>query len=228
MPYAAWLSVRETAEVLRPGDILEANDGELSNTIYNHLGFVYGDRYLGFLTYFTRDLKNPTLTVRLVTSRDGDHWRRPETGQPLIGVGSIGDVDRFTNMLTGAPPIRWGDRLYIYYRALANRHKPYEGSDSGLKGGGICLATLRVDGFASVGAGYDGGQLTTRPFLFEGTKLQINAKADYGQVTQLTDEELARKQRDLFRILPHTNEVETKICFITLLIEVEHHQGPAN
>ncbi|MEO8128876.1 MAG: hypothetical protein ABI822_17365 [Bryobacteraceae bacterium] len=161
---------------------LEASDGELSNTIYNHVGFVYGDRYLGFLTYFRRDLRDPTLTVRLITSRDGDHWRRPETGQPLIGPGAIGDGDRFTNMLTGAPPIRRGDRLYIYYRALANRHRPYEGSDSGLKGGGICLATLRVDGFASVGAGYDGGQLTTRPFLFEGTKLQINAKADYGQV----------------------------------------------
>ena len=36
-PYAAWLSVRETAEVLRPGDILEANDGELR--IYKYVGF---------------------------------------------------------------------------------------------------------------------------------------------------------------------------------------------
>lgn len=162
---------------------LEARDGELSNTIYNHVGFVYGDRYLGFLTYFARDLKNPLLTVRLVTSRDGDHWQRPDTHTPLIGPGSIGDVDRFTNLLTGAPPVRVGNRLYIYYRALANRHSPYKGEDTSLKGGGICLASLRVDGFASLDASYEGGQVTTKPFRFAGSVLKLNAKANFGQVT---------------------------------------------
>jgi hypothetical protein len=33
---------------------------------------------------------------------------------------------------------------------------------------------LRLDGFASAHAGYAGGQLTTRPFLFEGSKLELN------------------------------------------------------
>ena len=83
----------------------------ISNTVYNNVGFVYGDRYLGFLTYFNRAPRNPLLTIRLLTSRDGEHWERPDTGAPLIGSGSIGDVDRFTNMLTGAPPIRVGNRL---------------------------------------------------------------------------------------------------------------------
>ncbi len=170
---------------------LPARDGEQRNTIYNHVGFVYGDRYLGLLTYFDRAPRDPRLTVRLVTSTDGEHWEQPDTGAPLIGSGSIGDGDRFTNMLTGAPPIRVGDRLYIYYRALAIRHtlatessktREYEGKDLQLKGGGICLATLRVDGFASLDGGYDGGQVMTKPFLFTGSTLRLNAKANFGQV----------------------------------------------
>jgi hypothetical protein len=165
-----------------PAVCLEARDGEMSNTIYNHLGFVYGDRYLGFLTYFARDPNDPRLTVWLLTSRDGEHWNRPETGGPLIGSSAIGDIDRFTNMITGAPPIRSGDRLYLYYRALANRHNPYTGKDTSLSGGGICLATLRADGFASLGAGYQGGQVTTKPFRLTGTELRLNTKADCGRI----------------------------------------------
>ena len=166
-----------------PHDCLMAEDGELINTIYNHVGFVYGDRYLGFLTYFKRELTDPRLTLHLLTSRDGEHWQRPRTGAPLIGSGEIGDPDRFTVMLTGAPPIRVGGRLYIYYRALANRHSPYKGNDTALDGGGICLAFLRLDGFASIDAGYDGGMVTTRPLEFLNSDLRINAKADYGQIT---------------------------------------------
>jgi hypothetical protein len=166
-----------------PRDCLMAEDGELGNTIYNHVGFVYGDRYLGFLTYFRRELTDPRLTLHLLTSRDGERWQRPHTGVPLIGSGEIGDPDRFTVMLTGAPPIRVGNRLYIYYRALANRHTPYKGSDTALEGGGICLATLRLDGFASIDAGYDGGLLTTRPFEFANPDLRVNAKSDYGRIT---------------------------------------------
>lgn len=166
-----------------PQDCLLAEDGELSNTIYNHVGFVYGDRYLGFLTYFQRDLNDPRLTLHLLTSRDGERWLRPRTDGALVGSGEIGELDRFTIMLTGAPPIRVADRLYIYYRALANRHSPYKGTDSALEGGGICLATMRLDGFASIAAGYDGGTLTTRPFEFTNSDLRINAKADYGQIT---------------------------------------------
>ncbi|MFN7919961.1 MAG: hypothetical protein U0Q16_07685 [Bryobacteraceae bacterium] len=161
---------------------LRAEDGEMANTVYNHSGFVYGDRYLGLLTYFVRDPKDPRLTVWLLSSRDGENWVRAKAARPLIGPGEIGDVDRFTNMITGAPPIRVGDKLYIYYRALANRHSPYEGKDSTLEGGGISLATLRADGFASIAAGYDGGTVTTRPFVLDATSLWVNTKADFGEL----------------------------------------------
>lgn len=162
---------------------LQARPGEIANTVYNHMGFVYGDRYLGLLTYFVRDLKDPLLTVRLLTSRDGETWQRPDTGKPLIDVGAIGEWDRFVLMLTGAPPARVGDKLYIYYRGMASRHKPYEGKDEPFhQGGGLGLATLRLDGFASLDASYDGGRVTTKPFRTHGRQLRVNAKADCGRL----------------------------------------------
>lgn len=162
---------------------LRARPGEIANEVYNHVGFVYGDRYLGILTYFVRDPKNPLLTLRLLTSRDGDSWQRPETGKPLVDVGGVGEWDRFVIMLTGAPPIRVGNKLHIYYRGMATRHKPYEGKDEPYReGGGLGLAMLRLDGFASLDASYDGGRVTTKPFRTHGRQLRVNAKADSGRL----------------------------------------------
>ena len=49
---------------------------------------------------------------------------------------------------------------------------------------------LRLDGFASLAASFDGGRVTTRPFALNGNELWVNgnelwvnAKADYGQLT---------------------------------------------
>jgi hypothetical protein len=94
----------------------------------------------------------------------------------------VGEWDRFTIMLTGAPPVRVGDKLYIYYRSLANRHRPYDGADTLDQNGGLGLATLRLDGFASLNAGYDGGRVTTRPLHCRGSRLHVNAKADFGRL----------------------------------------------
>jgi hypothetical protein len=173
-----------------PRVCLKAREGQEGNTIYNHVGFNYGDRYLGFLTYFSRDPHNPLLTIRLLSSLDGDNWEQLDTGRPLIDVGEVGEWDRFTLMLTGAPPIQVGDKLYIYYRGMATRHKPYEGKDSGTAGGGIGLATLRVDGFASLNANYEGGKVTTALFITQGRELHVNAKADVGQLqAEVLDEQ---------------------------------------
>lgn len=162
---------------------IEARAGESSNMLYNHQGFVYGDQYLGFLTYFDRHPTNPLCTVRLISSRDGDTWQRPAES-PFIDVGAVGEPDRFLNMLTGGPPVRVGDELYIYYRVLAVRHGPYEGRDDTGREypGGIALARLRLDGFAALEASYDGGTATTRPFRFSGSRLHVNVKSDFGKL----------------------------------------------
>jgi hypothetical protein len=156
--------------------------------LYNNTGFVYGDQYLGFLTHFDKRPLEQTQTVRLLTSRDGDVWDRVP-GEPLIPLGGIGEWDRFQIMLTGAPPIVVDDKIYLYYRGTARRHNkvpqeydPRIAPDQDPRTMAIGLATLRRDGFASLGASYDGGEVVTAPALLAGDALSLNVKADYGEV----------------------------------------------
>jgi hypothetical protein len=164
--------------------------------LYNNTGFVYGDQYLGILTHFDKHPLRQTQTLRLLTSRDGERWSRPP-GAPLVPLSDVGEWDRFQIMLTGAPPIPVGDRLYVYYRGTARRHNkvPREfdlriAPDQDPRTMAIGLATLRLDGFASVAASYDGGTLTTTPAVFDGDTLSVNVTADYGRVlVELLDEQ---------------------------------------
>ena len=161
---------------------LKARPGETANTLYNHMGFVYGDRYLGLLTYFvpirkTRCLPcgcSPAGTARLGSGRTrasrSSTWR----------YRRMGPLPHHAHRRTA---VRVGDKLYLYYRGMATRHKPYEGKDEAFRqGGGLGLATLRLDGFASLDASYDGGRITTKPFRTHGRQLCVNAKADCGRL----------------------------------------------
>lgn len=168
-----------------PRSFLVALHGD--EVLYNNTGFNYGAHYLGVLTHFDKRPLEQTQVLRLLTSRDGEGWHRVP-GEPLIGLGEVGDWDRFQIMLTGAPPIAVGDRLHIYYRGTARRHAknrrefdPRIAADQST-GMAIGLATLRLDGFASVEASFDGGTLMTRPVMLSGEALRVNARADYGQL----------------------------------------------
>jgi hypothetical protein len=175
-----------------------ANEEDL---LYNQVGFVYGDQYLGLLTHLDRHARRHTCTLQLVMSRDGEHWQRAPC-PPIISPGEIGEWDRFLILLTGAPPVRVGDKLHIYYRGFGMRHSGLtgqldarlaqddgQGPDSPATGA-LGLATLRVDGFASINASFDGGTLTTVPLEFTTDELSINVKADFGRVfVELLDEE---------------------------------------
>jgi hypothetical protein len=167
-------------------------------TLYNNVGFVYGDQYLGFLTHFDRNAYRQTQTLQLLSSRDGDHWLRPFSGD-LIPLGDVGSWDRGQILLTGAPPVRVGDRLHIYYRGTNRRHNKVKGefepridpNQDRQTPMGIGLATIRADGFASIDAGFDGGTITIRPARLAGKALAVNAKCDYGQiVVELLDDDL--------------------------------------
>jgi len=164
--------------------------------LYNNTGFVYGDQYLGLLTHFDKGPLAQTQTLRLLSSRDGESWARLP-GDSLIPLGQIGAWDRFQLLLTGAPPIRVGGRLFIYYRGTARRHNkvpaeydPRIAPDQDPRTMAIGLATLRVDGFASVSASFDGGRLTTTLLRSSSDELALNLKADYGRVlVECLDEE---------------------------------------
>ena len=165
---------------LRPLSELEA--------LYNNTGFNYGAHDLGVLTHFDKRPLRQTQSLHLLSSRDGDNWDRPSP-TPLIDVGDVGEWDRFQIMLTGAPPIPVGDRLFFYYRGTPRRHAksprefdPRIADDQASGTMSIGLATLRLDGFASVAGSFDGGRLMTKPFVCDGTSLHLNAKADHGQL----------------------------------------------
>jgi hypothetical protein len=156
--------------------------------LYNNTGFVYGTQYLGVLTHFDKHPRSQTQTLRLLTSRDGENWTRVP-GKPLIPLGEVGSWDRFQILLTGAPPVRFGDRLYIYYRGTSRRHAkvpreydPVIYADQDPRTMSIGLAILRLDGFASMEASFDGGTLITRPYVMAGDILSLNLKSDYGRV----------------------------------------------
>lgn len=152
---------------------------------YNHMGFNYGDQYLGFATHYAIEGDGVHhLRLRLLSSRDGLHFTYPGpdpyTRQALVDVGDYGDWDRFMCMMTGAPPIRVGDQLYIYYRGYSESHdrgdnKPKDSYYAGANG----LATIRLDGFASMACGFGGGTVTTKPLMFNGEMLTVNAKANH-------------------------------------------------
>src|SRR6202162_5555246 len=79
--------------------------------------------------------------------------------------------------------MRIGNRIAFSSRGSPAGQKPYEGKDDAFhQGGGLGLAPLRLDGFASLDASYDGGCVTTRPFRTHGPQLRINAKADSGRL----------------------------------------------
>jgi len=171
--------------------------GKSHAPIYTHVAFNYGQHYLGFASpYAIENSGIHHLRLRLLSSRDGLHFKfsgpDPYQRPALIEVGDYGDWDRFMVMMTGGPPIQFGDKLFIYYRGFSETHnrngvKPKDSYYAGANG----LATLRLDGFASLASGYEGGTITTTPFVFDGETLTINAKSNHhgsSIVTEVLDE----------------------------------------
>ena len=164
----------------------ESLDWKYPGNVYNHMGFAYGDTYLGLVSWYQTH-NHHLMDVRLMSSPDGLRYHLPGAdplSRPaLIGMGEVGDWDRMQTRLTGAPPIRVKDKLYLYYRGFSISHDKEKPPADNYFAGAIGLATLRLDGFASLGAGFDGGGVTTKPIVCEGTKLTINAAArHHGQV----------------------------------------------
>jgi len=117
--------------------------------------------------------------LKLVVSRDGLHWKKvpfendagvrevfipngPEGGNSAHNDG--GYLCEFSQ-----GPLRIGDELIYYYSASSYGKNHPKGVR--ITGGGVFRARLRVDGFVSV----DWGTLTTRPLVFEGEDLLVNA-----------------------------------------------------
>ena len=98
-----------------------------------------------------------------MTSRDGVHWNR-RFMEAFIRPGL--DQDNWTarNLITAWGILPTGeDELSLYYTEHY-RHATAR----------IRRASLRLDGFVSAGAPYRGGELLTKPLVFEGKELVLN------------------------------------------------------
>jgi len=78
-------------------------------------------------------------------------------------------------------PLVVGDEIRIYYSGRASRHWGSYHGDPVPRRSGIGLATLRLDGFVSINAKKQ-GTMTTKPFVFIGDTLEVNANAAGGSI----------------------------------------------
>ena len=121
----------------------------------------------------------PKLTeLVLAISRDGFHWHRPERNA-FIGARRVPGSWEFGYVEpTGGLCLIVGDELWFTYSAYGGQPDRLQqrGLQSGMYGhGAVGLAKLRRDGFASLEPRHAGGFLLTRPLLFHGDRLFVNA-----------------------------------------------------
>lgn len=87
-------------------------------------------------------------------------------------------------------PIIINDRIHFFYAGSDAKHwwtwtgdPPKKDPNAKPPKKGVGLATLRRDGFVSINAGTEGGTMTTRPFVFLGDTLVLNADAAKGSIS---------------------------------------------
>jgi HEAT repeat protein len=162
--------------------------------IYEVTPFIYEGHYFGLPVRFDvsgrggANVDGPT-DMGLIVSRDKqgkDGWRRPGgILEPVLELGRWGEWD--SGQLYGPNTVQVvDDQIVLFYTGACFGHEP-EGSRS--DGGGnpayraaVGRATLRLDGLVSLRV--DAGEATpvTKPLVFGGSQLQINASCREGSL----------------------------------------------
>jgi hypothetical protein len=134
----------------------------------------YENMYLGFLRV-SHTAPN-FMESWLAHSRDGFHWQRVRTS-PFFSPGPAGSWDSKSITVSRAP-VRVGDELRVYYTGVDTEENTAVG-----------LATLRLDGFASIESPANDRHpknnpptLTTKPLFSPGNRLTVNAYAAGGSI----------------------------------------------
>ena len=168
----------------------------------------YGDVYFGLISTYHGETIEPIppereawadkLDVQLAFSRNGRTWRRvgragafraadfeqdrdwlaESEAATFIPWGRAGQDWDWGSIYPLQAPVVAGDEIRFYYVGATGRHWASYHGDPPSKSG-IGVATLRRDGFVSVEGT---GSLTTRPLLFLGDTLEVNADADGGSI----------------------------------------------
>lgn len=98
---------------------------------------------------------------------------------------------------------RVDNELWFYYAGIARAHSTAVAAEGVEKHSGIYRATLRLDGFVSVDAGYTGGEFTTPPLLVGGAhagELVLNCDGSAGGWLQVEVQDVACRPLDGFTL----------------------------
>lgn len=120
-------------------------------------------------------------------------WQRPWR-EPFLPISDAAQWDSGFQAFAESP-VRVGDELWFYYSGgdRSQQHPMFTLNDGwrfkqGELRGGISAARLRLDGFASLDADRQGGEVTTRALPFDGESILVNAVAYHGVAAEILDE----------------------------------------
>lgn len=180
--------------------------------VYQVVPFPYEGHYFGFPVVFYSSGRGganedgPT-RLSMIVSRDPygkTGWSRPAGRLAAVldngrwGEWDSGQIYGPTSLLVA------DDEIVLYYTAMNHGHEP-EGSKSDGEGNrayrtAIGRATLRLDGMVSLEASQREAVIRTRPLLFDGGTLVVNARCPDGSLgVELEDERGNRFQSLPFR-----------------------------
>lgn len=152
-------------------------DDPADTELYQFACHKFGPTYVGYMSIFHLRRPQP-IDIQLATSRDGIHFTRVCRGVPFISSGPLGYYDFMAMACSQPRPIVVGDTIFIYYAGLNFPHDAGPSADSAFQTGGVALATLKRDRFASLETGIpDAGpcRLITKPFVVRHPRLYLNA-----------------------------------------------------
>ena len=167
---------------------------EWRTDIYHFPVFRYEDLYLAMPVMHHWAGKRPPLyenvdsrkSVELASSRDLRHWERVAERAPFLELSPVGDRSRYDTGQIGITNgvVRRNGQLWFYYAGL--RHRALSIADQLCQGyldsSAVCMARLRMDGFASLKGGSEWGSVLTRPVAIDGRELHLNVDSWRGQV----------------------------------------------
>ena len=134
----------------------------------------------------------PKITdLTVAYSRDGRKWNRPDRSSFIACSRKPGTWNRGYIHSVGGVCLVVENELWFYFGAWSGI-SPALGTNM-YAGASTGLAVLRRDGFASMNAGRGAGTLTTRPVVFRGKHLFVNANPEGGELrAEILDERWGR------------------------------------
>ena len=169
-------SIPELVLIGDPGDPVPFHVNEMPVGIYEGM-------YLGVLEVGdgAKPPQRPTGPMQLACSQDGVHWRRVADRTEFLGPAEDADGwNHGCHLKPGSALVPHGDKALFYYSV---REFPRE-RDTFRNGFGV--ATWRRDGFVSLHGDASGGELITRPFIFDGSELHLNLAVAAGGAAEVT------------------------------------------